>query len=48
MFELATSEEIDKLARSRASSSEEGRFTDEIYIDEVHKLQTNRELIINL
>ena len=35
MFELATSEEIDKLAKSRASSSEEGRFTDEVYLDEV-------------
>lgn len=33
MFEMATSEEIDKLGRSRVSS-EEGRFTDEILLDE--------------
>ena len=34
MFELATAEEIDKLGQSR-SSQEEGRFTDEIILDEV-------------
>ena len=34
MFELATSEEIDKLGVSR-TSNEENRFTDEIVLDEV-------------
>lgn len=33
MFELATSEEIDKLGVSR-TSGEEGRFTDEIDLDD--------------
>jgi len=37
MFELATTEEIDKLGRTsgRVSSSEEARFTDEIDLGEV-------------
>ncbi len=34
MFELATTEEIDKLGRSTRASSEEGRFTDEINLSE--------------
>jgi hypothetical protein len=34
IFELATTEEVDKLGRTTRSSSE-GRFTDEIQLEEV-------------
>ena len=40
MFELATSEEVDKLGMSKVSS-EEGRFTDEIDLGEVSALSVN-------
>ena len=42
MFELATSEEIDKLGKTTDDSSE-GRFTDEIDLEEVRERERERE-----
>ena len=42
MFELATAEEIDKLGRTRASS-DEGRFTDEIFLGDVSTFYADRQ-----